>query len=71
VLKKLTLKRIRKAEADSAHLKEFARLAYRAGDTPRIKDQPPLIYHDQDLQRQADFHLSYFRQLTLRKPAAS
>ena len=56
-LKKLTLKRIRKAEADSAHLKEFARLTYQAGDTPRIKDEPPLIYHDQDLQRQAGFHL--------------
>ena len=55
-LKKLTLKRIRKAEADSAHLKEFARLTFQSGETPRIKDEPPLIYHDQDLQRQAGFH---------------
>jgi len=54
--KKLTLKRIRKAQADSAHLKEFARLTHQAGDTPRIKDEPPLIFHDQDLQRQAGFH---------------
>ena len=29
----------------SAHEKEFAKLTFTAGDTPRIVDQPPLIFH--------------------------
>jgi uncharacterized protein (DUF2252 family) len=54
-MRKLTMKRIRKAQSVSAHLKEFTRLAVQAGDEARIKDEPPLIFHDPDLERQAGF----------------
>ena len=54
-LKKATLRRIRKAQTESAHLKEFTRLAVQKGEAPRIRDEPPLIYHDPDLQRQEGF----------------
>jgi uncharacterized protein (DUF2252 family) len=54
-MKKLNLKRIRKAESESAHLKEYTRLAVESGGAPRIRDEPPLIFHDDDLQRQAAF----------------
>src|SRR5512143_587307 len=36
-------KRLSKATEQSAHEKEFAKLTYITGDTPRIVDQPPLI----------------------------
>jgi uncharacterized protein (DUF2252 family) len=55
-LKTRTLKRIRRAQKESAHLKEFTRLACRAGEVPRIKDEPPLIFHDENVTRQANFH---------------
>jgi uncharacterized protein (DUF2252 family) len=38
-------KKLSKATEQSAHEKEFAKLTFSAGDTPRIVDQPPLIYH--------------------------
>jgi len=38
-------KKLSTASAQSAHEKEFAKLTFTAGDTPRIIDQPPLIYH--------------------------
>ena len=38
-------KKLAKATEQSAHEKEFAKLAFTAGDTPRILDQPPLIFH--------------------------
>lgn len=38
-------KRLQKASDSHARDKEFAKLAYQAGDRPRIKDSPPLIYH--------------------------
>lgn len=38
-------KKLLSATEDSAHEKEFAKLAFEAGDPPRIKDQPPLIFH--------------------------
>jgi uncharacterized protein (DUF2252 family) len=37
----------------AAHEKEFARLAYTAGDAPRITDQPPLIFHYDDTRTDA------------------
>lgn len=42
-------RKLEKATAQSAHEKEFAKLAYSAGDTPRIIDQPPLIFHYSDI----------------------
>jgi uncharacterized protein (DUF2252 family) len=38
-------KKLEGAKAQSDHEKEFARLTYLEGDTPRIIDQPPLIFH--------------------------
>ena len=43
--KRLYTKKLAKATEQSAHEKEFAKLAFTAGDTPRILDQPPLIFH--------------------------
>jgi uncharacterized protein (DUF2252 family) len=33
-----------------AHEKEFAKLAFVSGDSPRIIDQPPLIFHTNDIR---------------------
>jgi uncharacterized protein (DUF2252 family) len=55
-LKRLNQKRIRKALAESAHIKEFTKLAYRQGEQPRIRDEPPLILHNADMQQQAAMH---------------
>ena len=41
-------KKLSKATEQSAHEKEFAKLTFSAGDTPRIVDQPPLIFHYAD-----------------------
>jgi uncharacterized protein (DUF2252 family) len=54
-MRKLNLKRIRKAERESAHLKEYTRLAVESDGTARIRDEPPLIFHDTDMARQAGF----------------
>lgn len=55
-LKRLNRKRIRKATEESAHLKEFTRLAYQSGTPPRIRDEPPLVFHNADLKEQAIIH---------------
>jgi uncharacterized protein (DUF2252 family) len=55
-MKRLNRKRIRKATEASAHLKEFTRLAYQSGTPPRIRDDPPLVYHDADQKQQALAH---------------
>ncbi len=44
------LKKLEAAAEQSAHEKEFAKLAFAAGQTPRIVDHPPLIYHFGDLR---------------------
>src|SRR5512136_59768 len=44
------LKKLQAAAEQSAHEKEFAKLAFAAGETPRIVDHPPLIYHYADLR---------------------
>jgi uncharacterized protein (DUF2252 family) len=41
-------KKLSSATEQSAHEKEFAKLTFKAGDTPRIVDQPPLIFHYND-----------------------
>jgi uncharacterized protein (DUF2252 family) len=48
--KRFYTKKLAKATEQSAHEKEFARLAFKAGDPPRIVDQPPLIYHYGDIR---------------------
>jgi uncharacterized protein (DUF2252 family) len=44
-MKRFYSKKLSGATEKSAHEKEFAKLTFTAGDTPRIVDQPPLIYH--------------------------
>ena len=44
-LKRFYTKKLASATEQSAHEKEFAKLTFSAGDTPRIVDQPPLIFH--------------------------
>lgn len=51
--KKFYMKRLKKALGNSAHEKEFAKLAYKKGDLPRIKDDPPLIYHAAPSEQEA------------------
>ncbi len=44
-MKRFYSKKLTGAVERSAHEKEFAKLAFSAGDVPRIVDQPPLIFH--------------------------
>ncbi len=53
-LKRFYTKKLASATEQSAHEKEFAKLTFTAGDTPRIVDQPPLIYHFGD-QRDKEY----------------
>jgi len=39
---------ISKATKESTHFKEYVKLTVEKGDQPKIKDQPPLIYHEKD-----------------------
>jgi uncharacterized protein (DUF2252 family) len=45
-------KKLQQATDESAHEKEFAKLAFISGDRPRIIDQPPLIFHFDDIRDQ-------------------
>jgi uncharacterized protein (DUF2252 family) len=47
-------KKLSSATEQSVHEKEFAKLTFKAGDTPRIVDQPPLIFHYND-ERDKEF----------------
>ena len=42
---KPAVKRLQLAQERSAHAREYAKLAYQGGTPPRIKDEPPLLYH--------------------------
>jgi len=53
-IRKLYLRLLRKAQHRDA-AREFPKLAHRLGGAPRIKDDPPLIYHLADEQR-PEFH---------------
>jgi hypothetical protein len=53
-MKRFYTKKLTSATEQSAHEKEFAKLTFTAGDTPRIVDQPPLIFHYSD-QRDKEF----------------
>jgi uncharacterized protein (DUF2252 family) len=48
-MKKLATKTVRKAVEYTAHTKEFIKLTVAGGSPPRIQDEPPLIYHDEEL----------------------
>jgi hypothetical protein len=52
--KRFYSKKLSSATEQSAHEKEFAKLTFTTGDTPRIVDQPPLIYHYGD-QRDTEY----------------
>jgi uncharacterized protein (DUF2252 family) len=52
-MKRFYTKKLAGATEQSAHEKEFAKLVFTAGDTPRIVDHPPLIFHHGD-QRDKD-----------------
>ena len=53
--KRFYAKKMSKATEQSAHEKEFAKLTFSAGDTPRIVDQPPLIFHYGDVRDEEFF----------------
>ncbi len=48
--KRFYTKKLEQATDESAHEKEFAKLAFLEGDFPRIIDQPPLIFHLGDIR---------------------
>lgn len=45
-MKKLAKARVKKATEYTVHTKEFVKLAIAEGSPPRIRDEPPLIYHE-------------------------
>jgi uncharacterized protein (DUF2252 family) len=45
-LKKLARAAVKKATESTAHTKEFVKLAVEGGSPARIRDNPPLIYHE-------------------------
>ena len=49
-MKKLTTKSVHKAREYTAHMKEFVKLTVAGGSPARIQDEPPLLYHDPELQ---------------------
>jgi uncharacterized protein (DUF2252 family) len=51
-MKRFYTKKLSGTTEQSAHEKEFAKLTFKAGDTPRIVDHPPLIYHFGDQRDQ-------------------
>lgn len=48
--KRFYTKKLQRATDKSAHEKEFTKLAFMSGDRPRILDQPPLIFHTNDIR---------------------
>lgn len=66
-MKRFYSKKLASTVKQSAHEKEFAKLTFSAGATPRIVDQPPLIYHfgdqrDQEMQEGARKTLMAYRE---------
>jgi uncharacterized protein (DUF2252 family) len=70
-LKRFYAKKLASATEQSAHEKEFAKLAFTAGQSPRIIDQPPLIFHWGDERDQENLEIArttmkeYKRNVTL------
>ncbi|HWY24294.1 MAG TPA: DUF2252 domain-containing protein [Nevskia sp.] len=48
--------RLAAADSLSTHAHDLAKLTYELGETPRIIDNPPLVYHQADLQKHQDYH---------------
>ena len=69
--KRFYAKKLAGATEQSAHEKEFAKLTFTSGATPRIVDQPPLIFHrggeegKQDLQIARTTMMEYRKNLSL------
>ncbi len=66
-MKRYYSKKLAKTTEQSAHEKEFAKLTFDAGATPRIVDQPPLIFHygdqrDQQMRENAERTLIGYRE---------
>ena len=66
-MKRFYGKKLAKTTEQSAHEKEFAKLTFDAGATPRIVDQPPLIFHygdqrDQQMRENAEKTLIAYRE---------
>ena len=64
--KRFYAKKLTSVTEQSAHEKEFAKLTFSAGDSPRIVDHPPLIFHygdnrDEELRRIAKKSLVDYR----------
>jgi uncharacterized protein (DUF2252 family) len=57
-MKRFYSKKLASATQQSAHEKEFAKLTFSAGDTPRILDQPPLIFHYGDQRDKELFQIA-------------
>ena len=57
-MKRFYAKKLAAATEQSAHEKEFAKLTFTAGDTPRIVDQPPLIFHRGGEQGKEDLEIA-------------
>ena len=56
--KRFYSKKLSQATEKSAREKEFAKLTFSAGDTPRIVDQPPLIFHYGDQRDKELFQIA-------------
>ena len=57
-MKRFYTKKLASATEQSAHEKEFAKLTFSAGDTPRIVDHPPLIFHYGDQRDKELFQIA-------------
>jgi uncharacterized protein (DUF2252 family) len=57
-MKRFYTKKLSGATEQSAHEKEFAKLTFTAGGTPRIIDQPPLIFHYGDQRDKELFQIA-------------
>jgi uncharacterized protein (DUF2252 family) len=49
--------KLEEASEQSAHEKEFAKLAYATGEAPRILDQPPLIFHYAEMENEQHYRI--------------
>jgi uncharacterized protein (DUF2252 family) len=69
--KQFYTKKLQQAAEKGAHEKEFAKLTFVAGDLPRIIDQPPLIFHTNDIrdeEHRANIEQSIFDYLSSLSP---
>ena len=67
-MKKVTARNVRKAREYTAHMKEFVKLTVAGGSPPQIQDEPPLIYHDAEMQKDVSLEV---RQQAYKKYVAS